>query len=183
MLWMLEEPPADGMDDEGPKDFFGVELSTRPEHTMHLRYSPPPLWNMMDGTEIDNRIVHVVPHGYRARVTHPQSNPRTIPGEPPSGEADHPGIEIERVDGIGAEELEDELGADTATAADFQGPPAADRATHSKQTTRLDVPLEGRPHRVVHEGLFETVKQHCNVPSDHQRAVNPELTRSQCPIS
>ena len=163
MLWMLEEPPGYRMDDEGPKDLFGVELPTRPEHTMHFRHSPPPIRNMMDGTEVDDRIIRGVRGRYRARVAHPQSNPRTVPGKPSSGQADHPGIEIERVDRIGAEELEDELGADTAAAADFQGSPAADRATHLKQTSRLKVPLEGRPHRIVHERVLEAVQQHLSL--------------------
>ena len=80
--------------------------------------------------------------------------------KPPSGKSHHARVEIERVDRVSAEQIEDQLRPDSATAAKLEGMPAARGTAHSEQAPRLERTLDRGTDRVVHEGVFDAVEKH-----------------------
>jgi len=73
----------------------------------------------MDDTEIENRILAAVRDRDGRHVAFPNANSVAVAPGPPLGQANHPRVQIERIYTIRAEQVEDQSGPDSATAANF----------------------------------------------------------------
>ena len=85
--------------------------------------------------------------------------------KPPPGEGHHARVEVESVNGISAEQVENETGPDSTATTQLESPSAAHGPGHAQQATRLVMPLERRAHRVVHERELKAIQQQRR-PSD-----------------
>jgi hypothetical protein len=74
--------------------------------------------------------------------------------------SNHARVEVEGVNRVGAKDVEDELGAHPASAADLEGLAAAHGAAHAEQPPGFKAPLDRGADHVIHERVLESVENH-----------------------
>jgi hypothetical protein len=148
------------MHDESREHFFRVEPAAWFEDAMNFGKGTAPLGHVMDDAEVKHRIVGRIWCADGSGVTNPEPGAGSTDRETRFRARDHPCIEVECVDGIGPEDAENQLGADSPPAADFQGPPTTHPAAHPQQSRRFKTPLYRGANRVVHQRVFGAIEKH-----------------------
>jgi len=157
---MIEEAARDRVTNDSGENLLGVERASRFQNTIYLLQRSPPVWNMVQNAEVEDRVVGGVGHGDCGCIADPKPRAIRLDRKPAARPVDHSRVEIESVHPSGVELLKDNLHAYTASASDFQYGSASDVTAHSTQLGGLEPTLERLAQRVVHQGEFKKVEYH-----------------------
>jgi hypothetical protein len=162
---MVEQRPVGGAGQRGGGDLFEEEPAAGPQHAGDLAEGRPPVLDVVQDRELEHRVVAGVLCAQRPEQVggtargqpHP---PGPVARQPSPCPLDHGRVEVERVHRGRAELVQDQLGARTRPAAQFQDPAAGDPAAQPGQQRRLVEALQAAAGRVVDHRCLGPVHQH-----------------------
>src|SRR3990172_7883978 len=127
------------MKDELGEHLLGVEATSRLEHAGDLAKRVLPSGNVVDDPEIEHGVIGVTVGFDALGVPYPEPHPIPAARQAFARQRHHVGVEIERVQVLGAEAIQDEAGTNTSSAANLEGAPLSHRPAEAEKPRHLDV--------------------------------------------